>query len=97
MIPGHAYFGALLSVFVRCELAALDIARVDFRKVLPFLGQIILGENRRNWADGHARAAVYALDRIDVRQILWGLRRRRRPLFTRTVSRANSVVEECPW
>jgi len=56
----------VLGELVGREFAALDIAGIDFRKVLPFLGQIIFGENRRNWADGHARAAVYALDRIDV-------------------------------
>ena len=38
--------GLVLGELVGHEFAALDIARVDFRKVLPFLGQIILGENR---------------------------------------------------
>src|SRR5207245_7782289 len=48
------------------EFAALDVARVDLRKMLPLLGQVIRRKNRGDRADRHAGATVYALDGIDV-------------------------------
>ena len=48
------------------ELATLNVARVDLRKVLPLLGQVIQRENRGHRADRHTGATVYALDGIDV-------------------------------
>src|SRR6266849_10576856 len=49
------------------EFAPLDVARVDLRKMLPLLGQVVQHKNRGHGADGDARAAVYALDRINVK------------------------------
>src|SRR5207237_10194429 len=49
------------------EFAPWDVARVDLRKMLPLLGQVIQRENRGDRADGDARAAIYALDRINVK------------------------------
>ena len=43
--------------------------RVYFSVELPLLGQIVQCENRRDWADRHARATIDALHRIDVE--LW--------------------------
>jgi hypothetical protein len=48
------------------EFAALDVACVDLRKLLPLLGQVIQRENRRHRADRHTGATVDALDGIDV-------------------------------
>ena len=48
------------------EFAALDVACVDLRKVLPLLGQVIQRENRGHWADRHTGSTVDALDGIDV-------------------------------
>jgi hypothetical protein len=48
------------------EFAALDVACVDLRKVLPLLGQVVLRENGGHRADRHTGAAVDALDGIDV-------------------------------
>ena len=48
------------------EFAALDVACVDLRKLLPLLGQVIQRENRGHRADRHTGAAVDALDGIDV-------------------------------
>src|SRR5207253_11123097 len=45
------------------EFAASDVARVDLRKMLPLIGQVIQRKNRRHGADGHAGAAVYCTPR----------------------------------
>src|SRR5215813_6147207 len=53
------------SVFFRLELAAFDVIGVLLNVGVPFLGKVIQREDRRNWADWHARAAVNALDRVN--------------------------------
>jgi hypothetical protein len=68
---GQSSLGALLcclmlGVLLLLELAALDVACVEFGKVIPLLGQIVQRKNRGHWADGHAGAAIDALHRIDV-------------------------------
>ena len=48
------------------EFAALDVAYVDLRKLLPLLRQILQRENRGHRADGHTGATVDAFDGVDV-------------------------------
>src|SRR2546422_6893887 len=48
------------------EFAALDVACVDLRKLLPLLRQILQRENRGHRADGHTGATVDAFDGVDV-------------------------------
>jgi hypothetical protein len=50
----------------RREFAALDVAFVDLRKLLPLLRQVLQRENRGHRADRHTGGTVYALDAIDV-------------------------------
>ncbi len=48
------------------EFAALDVACVDLRKMLPLFRQVIQRENRGHRADRHTGATVDALDGINV-------------------------------
>src|SRR5437773_8784870 len=71
LIDRSGFCCTLLCCFVFGELcgrefAALDVACVDLRKLLPLLGQVIQRENRGHRADWHTGATVYALDGIDV-------------------------------
>src|SRR4029450_9183011 len=52
-------------VFVRLELASFDVAGVLLNVGVPLLGKVIQREDRRNWADWYAGAAVDALDRVN--------------------------------
>ena len=52
-------------VVVRLELASFDVAGVRFNVGVPLLGKVVKREDRRNWTDWHAGAAVDALDRIN--------------------------------
>jgi hypothetical protein len=61
-LPRCLLFGVLLFL----ELAAFDVACIEFRVVLPLLGRIIQRKNRGDRADGHAGTAVYAFHRINV-------------------------------
>jgi len=62
MTPGC---GLRIPVSFRLELASFDVAGVLLNVGVPFLGKVIQREDRRNWADWHARAAVNALDRVN--------------------------------
>src|SRR5439155_23774116 len=46
------------------------ISRVTRREVVPLLGEVIQREDRRDRADRHAGAAVYALDGVDIKHFL---------------------------
>ena len=49
------------------EFAGLHVAFVQFRILLPLLGQVVERENRGHRADRHARAAIDAFNRINVK------------------------------
>ena len=54
--------GLRCPVFVRLELASFDVAGVLLNVGVPLLGKVIQREDRRNWADWYAGAAVDALE-----------------------------------
>ena len=56
----------VLGVLFRREFAGLDVAFVQFRVLLPLLGQVIDRKNRRDGADRNAGAAIDAFHGINV-------------------------------
>src|SRR5437762_4408788 len=48
------------------KFGALDVACIQFRVVLPLLGQIVQRKNRRDRTDGHASAAVDTFHGVNV-------------------------------
>lgn len=50
---------------IRLELATRDVVGILFDVGMPFLGQVVQREDRRNGADRDAGAAVDTFDRID--------------------------------
>lgn len=52
--PVPSLCGVLGELFGR-EFAALDVAYVDLRKMLPLLRQVVQREDRGDWADGQVR------------------------------------------
>src|SRR4030095_11749002 len=57
--------GLRCPVFFRLELASFDVAGVLLNVGVPLLRKVIQREDRRNWADWYAGAAVDALDRVN--------------------------------
>src|SRR5580704_18716983 len=56
----------VLGVLFGREFASVDVAFVQFRILLPLLGQVIHCKNRRDGADGNAGAAIDAFHWINV-------------------------------
>src|SRR5215468_5762303 len=60
---------------LRCGGAMKSSAAVVFgitlRERIPFLRQIVEGEDRRNGADGHAGAAIDAFYRVNIKHLLF--------------------------
>ncbi len=56
----------MLGVFFGGEFAGFDVAFVQFRILLPLLGQVIQCKNRRDGADGNAGAAIDTFHGINV-------------------------------
>ena len=52
-------------VFIRLELASLDVGGVPLNIGVPLFRKVIEREDCRNWADWDASAAVDALDRVN--------------------------------
>ena len=48
------------------ELSRLDVAFVQFRVLLPLLGQVVQREDRGHRADRHAGAAIDAFHRVNI-------------------------------
>src|SRR5207249_1352852 len=65
--PGRHLLRRVLSELFWREFAALYVAFVYFGVVFPLLGQIVQRENRGDWADGYARAAINALHGVNVK------------------------------
>src|SRR5437868_15390331 len=40
---------------------------VDRREILPFFREIVERKNRSHWANGHARSAINAFHRVDIK------------------------------
>jgi hypothetical protein len=52
---------------------AAEVGGVLFAEVFPLLGQVVAAEDRGDWADGNARAAIDALNGIN-EELIGGLR-----------------------
>ncbi len=61
----------VLGELLRCELAGLHVALVQFRILLPLFWQVVQRKNRRHRTDRDAGATIDAFHRINVE--LWNV------------------------